>query len=323
MNLDDGLVWIKYLFYNIQYIHLINYCQCTKWNSASTNLRSFIMAHCCLYLNNIDQSIHFFLRASYNLGKEVYLKKLVSLGMTKNSTSSDTLIPNAQLKTSRRSIIISRPSITAANTSPMLGLVSATDENAVLLDYYTKTIHYYDLNGNLEAAIELIQNALLKCQFDYKSKSKLYCILFKSYMDLEYFDKAYISLMSNTDIEWKKICLKNFISELCNQNKSEILVSFDYGDLLNEVFNILMYRAKAIDLRTNDLYRVLFSLNIRCKNYRRAALCMYECYLRLQREVHGINSLKRQEKCLLTCLNVLKLVDPKFAWINLTDLDLP
>lgn len=322
MNLDDGLYLIKYLFFNIQYIHLINYCQCTKWNSFSANLRSFIMGHCCLYLNKIDQSINFFLRASYNIEKDNYLKKLLSLGMENNSVSSEYLQANIQLKTSRRSIIINRSSIGTTDKS-IIDIGVNTNENALLLDYYSKTIHYYDLNKNLEAAIELIKNALLKCQFDCKSKAKLYCILFKSYMDLEYFDQAYLSLMSNSDIEWKKICLKNFISNLCNQNKTEVLVSFDYGEMLSEVFNILMSRAKAIDLRTNDLYRVLFSLNIRSKNYRRAALCMYECYLRLQREVHGINSLKRQEKCLLACINVLKLVDSKFAWINLSDIDLP
>lgn len=322
MNLDDGLYWIKYLFFNIQYIHLINYCQCTKWNSFSVNLRSFIMGHCCLYLNKIDESINFFLRASYNLEKDDYLKKFLKLGMENNSVRSELVQANNQIKTSRRSIIINRSSIGTADKSIIDNAVN-TNENALLLEYYSITIHYYELSKHLEAAIELIQNALLKCQFDAKSKSKLYCILFKSYMDLEYFDKAYLSLMSNIDIEWKKICLKNFISNLCNQNKTEILITFDYGEMLSEVFNILMSRAKATDLRTNDLYRVLFSLSIKSKNYRRAALSMYECYLRLQREVHGINSLKRQEKCLLACLNVLKLVDSKFAWINLSDIDLP
>lgn len=42
---------------------------------------------------------------------------------------------------------------------------------------------------------------------------------------------------------------------------------------------------------------------------------MYECSQRLKREINGIESLKRQEKCLLACLNILKLVDKKYAWI--------
>ena len=49
------------------------------------------------------------------------------------------------------------------------GLMDSGDK--LLLDYYIKIIHYYDLNGDIEAAIELVQNALLKFQFDAKSKA--------------------------------------------------------------------------------------------------------------------------------------------------------
>lgn len=42
---------------------------------------------------------------------------------------------------------------------------------------------------------------------------------------------------------------------------------------------------------------------------------MYECAQRLKREINGIESLKRQEKYLLAALNLLKLVDKKFAWL--------
>ena len=37
---------------------------------------------------------------------------------------------------------------------------SIDSENKLLLDYYTRCIHYYDLNGNVEAAIELIQTGI-------------------------------------------------------------------------------------------------------------------------------------------------------------------
>lgn len=42
---------------------------------------------------------------------------------------------------------------------------------------------------------------------------------------------------------------------------------------------------------------------------------MYECSQRLRREINGIESLKRQEKCLLACLNLLKSVDKKLSWL--------
>lgn len=117
------------------------------------------------------------------------------------------------------------------------------------------------------------------------------------------------------DLEWKLTCLKHFISELCNQNKTSQLVSFDYGELHQDVLKILYERASRSDLRTHDYYNIIYSLHIKHKNYLKAAYCMLESATRLKKELVGIHSLKRQERCYLACLNVLKLVDKKYAWI--------
>jgi len=54
---------------------------------------------------------------------------------------------------------------------------SVENNDKILLDYYIKVIHYYDLNGNIEAVIELVQNALIMFQFDIKSKVNLQIVL--------------------------------------------------------------------------------------------------------------------------------------------------
>jgi hypothetical protein len=138
MNIDATCDFIKYLMFNVQYIHLSSYCFQTKWQSNTKNLRHFLSAHCCLFFDNINQSINLFLKASYNLEKDQNLKRLMKL----NSN-----------------VIVGTPS-------------KMNEENMTLMSYYTKVIHYFDLNGNLEAAIELIQNALLKCHFNLASKVK-------------------------------------------------------------------------------------------------------------------------------------------------------
>ena len=56
---------------------------------------------------------------------------------------------------------------------------SAENEDKILLSYYIKIIHYYDLNGNIEAAIELVQNALLMFRFDLKSRVNIFHDLIK------------------------------------------------------------------------------------------------------------------------------------------------
>lgn len=50
-------------------------------------------------------------------------------------------------------------------SSSVEGHFSIDSENQLLLDYYTRCIHYYDLNGNVEAAIELIQTGIISCIF--------------------------------------------------------------------------------------------------------------------------------------------------------------
>jgi tetratricopeptide (TPR) repeat protein len=281
MSADLSL--IKYLMFHAQYIHLSAYCFETKWLTQTRNLRAFLSAHCNLFFDQIDAAIQLFLKASYNLEKDPMLKRLTKLSQFQQHQAT-----NAKMQ---------------------------SDENMQLMSYYTKVIHYFDLNGNLEASIELIQNALLKCQFNVASKSKLYSVLFKSYMDLDYYDKAHLAMVSNFDVEWKRTCLKHFISELCNKSKHDLLVRFDYDDLFQDVIDILYKRAQSSDLRSHDYYRLLYALHLKNKDYRKAAFYMYESSARLKHEISGISSLRRQEKCLLLSLNLLKMCDQKLAWI--------
>jgi hypothetical protein len=183
------------------------------------------------------------------------------------------------------------------------------------LNYYTKIIHYYDLNGNVDAIIELIHKAIPSCKCEV-NRSKLYCILFKSYMDLEYYEQAFEALMTNTDAEWKRNCLQQFIVELCNQNKASILIDFEYSYMQEYVKEILYKRAVNADLRTHDYYSILYAFYLKNSDYIKAASCMYEYALRLKKELTGMSSLLKQEKCYLACLNCLKLVNGDYAWLS-------
>lgn len=338
LNRDDSLGLIKYLLLNGQYIHLNNYCLATKWMQKGKSLRYFLLGNCCLFFNNIDQSIDLFLKASRLINNDALLKKLMKL-VKSNESVPVSSHANLSMPTGnrRKSINITKGTASRMDSSIFnstsniemfdklltnQAMSHKTDDSMednndkILLDYYIKIIHYYDLNGDIEAAIELVQNALLMFQFDAKSKSTLYCVLFKSYMSLEYYEKAHASIISNIDLEWKQICLKHFISELCNQNKTSQLVSFDYGDLHQDVLKILYERANRSDLRTHDYYNIIYSLHLKHNDYLSAAYCMLESATRLKKELSGLQSLKRQEKCYLACLNVLKLVDKKYAWIS-------
>jgi hypothetical protein len=125
------------------------------------------LGNCCLFFNNIDQSITYFLRASFNLDKDRCLTKFMGIESASSSHARQSIVAN-----NRRSILINKR--TAEKFSQMKresiffsssshhgdALFSIDSENQLLLDYYTRCIHYYDLNGNVEAAIELIQTGI-------------------------------------------------------------------------------------------------------------------------------------------------------------------
>lgn len=162
MNTEENYALIRFMLHNVQYEHLNNYCLQTKWLPVTKNLRLFLLANCSLFFNNIDQSITYFLSASNNLDKDHCLVDFMGL---QPPPRKDAVAAN-----NRRSILINkrtaekfsqnkRESIFYSSSSANSGdvLFSIDSENKLLLDYYTRCIHYYDLNGNVEAAIKLIQ----------------------------------------------------------------------------------------------------------------------------------------------------------------------
>lgn len=194
----------------------------------------------------------------------------------------------------------------------------SADQTNLKLNYYTKVYQYFNLSGCMDATIDLINRAIPSCA-DEAGRTRLYCILFKSFLDLEYYEQAYDALIKNKDLEWKYNCLKELIIELCNKNRPDILTKFDFSTMQKFVKDILYKRANESDIRTQDFYSVLFTLHLKNQDYRRAAASMYEYAMRLKRELNGIYSLEKQEKCLLASLNCLKLLSPQYRWICVSE----
>ncbi len=86
------------------------------------------------------------------------------------------------------------------------------------------------------------------------------------------------------------------------------LASFPYVDMFDDFEQIIEARARSADLMLNNYYDFLYSFHIMKENYRKAALVMYECGMRLGTEVFTPEGLQKQAKCYLACLNCLKLV---------------
>ena len=93
------------------------------------------------------------------------------------------------------------------------------------------------------------------------------------------------------------------------------LASYPYIDMFEDLETIIESRARSVDLKVNNYYDFLYSFHVTKENYRKAAHVMYECGMRLENELCNQEGLQRQAKAYLSCINCLKLVDPKNAWI--------
>lgn len=91
-----------------------------------------------------------------------------SINITKSSAYQTQTADSSLIFNNTSNIEIFDKLVANQNVTNHEAFMDSSDK--LLLDYYIKIIHYYDLNGDIEAAIELVQNALLKFQFDPKSK---------------------------------------------------------------------------------------------------------------------------------------------------------
>lgn len=86
--------------------------------------------------------------------------------------------------------------------------------------------------------------------------------------------------------------------------------------MYEDLERIVESRARSLDLLSSNYYNFLYSFHMKKGNLRKAATVMYEQGMRLGQETTSQPaSLHQQAKCYLACLNALRLVDPKYAWI--------
>ena len=106
-----------------------------------------------------------------------------------------------------------------------------------------------------------------------------------------------------------------FVVTLFERKQLRQLASYPYIDMFEDLETIIESRARSVDLKVNNYYDFLYSFHVTKENYRKAAHVMYECGMRLENELCNQEGLQRQAKAYLSCINCLKLVDPKNAWI--------
>ena len=145
--------------------------------------------------------------------------------------------------------------------------------------------------------------------------SNLWSIQFKNSLDLSLYEEAYVAMLNNPEQSRRKDCMKRFVIELCNQKKFKLLCTFSYSGVEKDIEDVLESRARSVDATTGNYYSLLHSFYSNRGNYRKAAVAMYECIMRLGCEMATLPILQKQAKCYLAAINALYLVDEKSAFV--------
>lgn len=189
-------------------------------------------------------------------------------------------------------------------------------EQQLLVLYYLKVIKMFEQQRCSDCVINIASTAISVALPDDPNLPTLHSIVFCHHLKLGHHQEAYHSLIANPDAARRKDCLRQLVVTLFERRQLDTLADFPYQGMYEDLERIVESRARSLDLLCSNYYSFLYSFHVKKGNLRKAASVMYEQGMRLGQETtSGPDSLHRQAKCYLACLNALRLVDPKYAWI--------
>ena len=143
----------------------------------------------------------------------------------------------------------------------------------------------------------------------------VFCFVSKSTLVIQIIfrlQEAYEAIISNPDGSQRPESLGRLVNTLLERKRMDILLSFPYAGLESELEKIVERRARSSDVLSMKLYySFLYSFHVRQGKMRKAAAVMYEQALRYGYEGDS----PKRVKCLLACLNSLRLVSREEAWL--------
>ncbi|XP_045475134.1 nuclear pore complex protein Nup160 homolog [Harmonia axyridis] len=186
-----------------------------------------------------------------------------------------------------------------------------------LVTYYLKVIQLFELNNADDYAIHIANTALTIVGPEDHLAATLYSIKFKHHLKLKHYSLAYDALNSNPDEERKRDNLRDLVKCLLDSRELNTLMNFNYGDLEELFHEILLSRARAIDVVENIFYDFLYSYHVKRgpPYFFRAGSIMYEQAFRLSYN-NCIEALEKQVKCYLASLNILRLCNKEKTLVS-------
>ena len=272
-----------------QFDLLINYSKLLDaWSQYNIYSRRFVKAIVYLYLGEPRKSIVLFNQAFYGITEEAFMQRIFQ--------------------------------------SPFLDCekkLTAFESGSLVISYYNRIIQLCKIRSHPDIIVELAENALnLLDESDPSFEnhySSLASTIFACQLELGNTLEAYQSMILNPYHVQKKDCLRQFINYLYEKASISEMISYDFRDMEEDFINIIEFKARSSDLlnvsNRVDYYEILYAYFVNANNFRKSASVIYEYARRLGQELSGLESLKKQSKCLVLAINSLRLIESKYAWI--------
>lgn len=90
----------------------------------------------------------------------------------------------------------------------------------------------------------------------------MYSIKFRHHLALRHYEAAFNAMNENPDKDRKADNLRDLVKSLLDQKKLNILQNFTYGNMEQQLRDILLTRARATDAIDNIYYDFLYSYEV-------------------------------------------------------------
>ncbi|CAG9533982.1 unnamed protein product [Cercopithifilaria johnstoni] len=190
---------------------------------------------------------------------------------------------------------------------------NVSDEPYSELQYLLKVMAVMEMHGFHEQLVYLsrrvLKEALQTRNVNTTVLPGLYMSVFKFELITGRYEDALNTLLSNPVPENRRICLRELLAKLIEQRKNAVLVGLNYGNMEEQVINILKANARTSDIsKEGYFYELIYSFHLKRDLYQRAALTMFEYSCRLQSELQNRNVLSRRCRALSTVVSLLSLL---------------
>ncbi|MFH4975304.1 hypothetical protein AB6A40_002013 [Gnathostoma spinigerum] len=182
-------------------------------------------------------------------------------------------------------------------------------------EYFLKVIGLLESYDYKEQLVFVGRLALSKIEAGNAFLPEIYTALFKHELNSDLYCESLQTLSANPASDCRKKCLREFLARLVERNEIKILIDSDYGQMTDQVVEILEARARTADISEDiTLYELLYDFHLKRCELSKASTIMYELSWRLRSGVQTQETLRKRCCALSSVCSTLALLPIDLQW---------